>query len=418
MKSINIKSIIAFALFVVAIGFTSCKSGNKTETKETTKVEETHSETIEVSEEQMKAVGIELGTIEMKNLNSVVKSSGQLEVPPQNKADVNSLVSGIIKKILVLEGNYVRQGQTVAILENTDIVKLQQDYLMLKKEFVYSEQEYQRQKELNTKSAGTGKVFQQAASKYETDKARLKGIETQLQQLNISPASVANGNFVNQIPITAPISGVIGHIPIKTGSYIDMQTSLMDIVDNSQVHCDLQVYEKDLFKVKNGQTVEFILSNQNNKQITGTIYGINQSFENENKSVIVHAKINNTGGIKLLPGMYVSALINVGNQTVQAVPVDAVVSAEGKQYIFMVVDEESEGKEKAEKKEAGEKSEKNTEAKAEKHIQFKKIEVTTGVTELGFIEITPLEEIPKGARIATKGAFYVLSKASGGKEEE
>ena len=51
--------------------------------------------------------------------------------------------------------------------------------------------------------------------------------------------------------------------------------------------------------------------------------------------------------------MYVSALINVGNQTVQAVPVDAVVSAEGKQYIFMVVDEESEGKEKAEKKEAG-----------------------------------------------------------------
>ena len=103
MKSINIKSIIAFALFVVAIGFTSCKSGNKTETKETTKVEETHSETIEVSEEQMKAVGIELGTIEMKNLNSVVKSSGQLEVPPQNKADVNSLVSGIIKKILVFQ---------------------------------------------------------------------------------------------------------------------------------------------------------------------------------------------------------------------------------------------------------------------------------------------------------------------------
>lgn len=274
---------------------------------------------------------------------------------------------------------------------------------MLKKEFVYTEQEYQRQKELNTESAGTGKVFQQAASKYETDKARLKGMEAQLQQLNISPASVANGNFVNQIPITAPISGVIGHIPIKTGSYIDMQTSLMDIVDNAQVHCDLQVYEKDLFKVKNGQTVEFILTNQNNKQITGIIYGINQSFENENKSVIVHAKINNTGSIRLLPGMYVSALINVGNQTVQAVPVDAVVSAEGKQYIFMLSGNED-------------KTEEN--GKTENHLQFRKIEVATGVTELGYIEITPLEEIPKGARIATKGAFYVLSKASGGKEEE
>lgn len=413
MKSLNIKSIIVFAVVAITISFTSCKSGNKTETKEATKIEETHAETIEVSEEQMKAVGIELGTVEMKNLNSVVKASGQLEVPPQNKADVNSLVSGIIKKIVVLEGNYVRQGQTVAILENTDIVKLQQDYLMLKKEFVYSEQEYQRQKELNTESAGTGKVFQQAASKYETDKARLHGMETQLQQLNISPTSVANGNFVNQIPIFAPISGVIGHIPIKTGSYIDMQTSLMDIVDNSQVYCDLQVYEKDLFKVKNGQTVEFILTNQNNKQITGTIYGINQSFENENKSVIVHAKINNTGSIKLLPGMYVSALINVGNQTVQAVPVDAVVSAEGKTFIFIVSGEE----EKAVEKDAKEKTEKDTDAKAEKNIQFKKVEVTTGVTELGYIEITPLEEIPKDAKIVTKGAFYVLSKAAGGEEE-
>jgi cobalt-zinc-cadmium efflux system membrane fusion protein len=339
----------------------------------------------------------------MKNLNSVVKSSGQLEVPPQNKGDVNSLVPGIIKKIMVLEGNYVRQGQTLAVLENTDIVRLQQDYLTLKKEFVYTQQEYQRQKELSTESAGTGKVFQQAASKYEIDKARLSGMETQLQQLNISPASVTNGNFVKQIPIASPISGVIGHIAIKTGSYVDMQTSLMEIVDNSQIHCDLQVYEKDLFKVKNGQKVEFILTNQNNKQITGSIYGINQSFENENKSVIVHAKINNTSGIKLLPGMYVSALINVGNQTVQAVPVDAVVSAEGKQYIFMV------GGEEVKKDEGG---------KKDKHIQFKKVEVATGVTELGYMEITPLEEIPKDAKIVTKGAFYVLSKAAGGEEEE
>ncbi len=394
MKSINIKSIIAFALFATAISFTSCKSGNKTEAKETPKVEETHSEAIEVSEEQMKAVGLELGSIEMKNLNSIVKSSGQLEVPPQNKADVNSLVSGIIKKILVLEGNYIHQGQIVAILENTDIVKLQQEYLMQKKEIVYSEQEYKRQKELNTESAGTGKVFQQAASKYETDKARMKGLEKQLEQLKISPASVADGNFVDQIPITAPISGVIGHIHIKTGSYIDMQTSLMDIVDNAQVHCDLQVFEKDLFKVKNGQKVEFILTNQNNKQITGTIYGINQSFENENKSVIVHAKINNADSIRLLPGMYVSALINVGNQTVQVVPVDAVVSAEGKQYIFVVSGYEG--------KKGG----------LEKNIQFKKTEITTGVTELGYMEITPLEEITKGTKIVTKGAFYVLSKAS------
>ncbi|SDW51292.1 membrane fusion protein, cobalt-zinc-cadmium efflux system [Hydrobacter penzbergensis] len=402
MKSVNIKSRVLIAIIVMAAIFTSCKNSTVSAKKEVEKKEAEKPDIIELSEAQMKAVDIELGTIEMKNLNSVVKSSGQLEVPPQNKASVNSLVPGIIKKILVLEGNYIHQGQTLAVLENTDIVRLQQDYLTLKKEFVYTQQEYQRQKELNTESAGTGKVFQQAASKYETDKARLAGMETQLQQLGINPASVAGGDFTKQIPILAPINGVIGHITVKTGSFVDMQTSLMDIVDNSKVHCDLQVYEKDLFKVKAGQKVEFVLTNQNNKQIAGIIYGINQSFENENKSIIVHAQINNTGSLKLLPGMYVSALINTGNQNVQAVPVDAVVSAEGKQYMFLLTSDEEK---KAE------------DGNTEKVLPFKKIEVATGVSELGYIEITPLEEIPKNARIVTKGAFYILSKSGGGEEE-
>ena len=318
MKSYN-KNLFRTSAFVFAIMVIASCGSNK---KETTVKEETgaveKSTAIELTAEQMKAVGIELGSIEQKNLNTVVKASGQLEVPPQNKAEITTLVGGVVRKIFVVEGNFVRQGQTLALIENTDVVKLQQEYLTLKSSFVYSQQEYQRQKELNTENAGTGKVFQQAQANYETDKARLKGLEAQLQQLGINPASVANGNIAKQISITAPISGVVGHIYINTGSYVEMSKMLMDIIDNSQIHCDLQVYEKDLFKVKDGQQVNFILTNQNNQQITGEIYGINQSFEGESKSVIVHAKIKNVKGLKLIPGMYVSALIDVGNQTVLA----------------------------------------------------------------------------------------------------
>lgn len=94
--------------------------------------------------------------------------------------------------------------------------------------------------------------------------------------------------------------------------------------------------------------------------------------------------------------MYVSALINVGNQSVQAVPADAVVDAEGKKYVFLLSKEEKE----------------------EASFQFQKVEVSTGVTELSYVEITPLEEMPENATIITKGAFYVMSKMSGGEEEE
>ena len=211
----------------VAVAITACNGGKTAQTES----EEHHSEEIELTAEQIKTVGIELGTVEMKNLGSVVRANGQLMLLPQNKADVNSLSSGIIREILVTEGTPVSKGQTVATLENLDIVKMQEIYLTAKQDLVFSEQEYERQKQLNAQNAGTGKVFQQAQAKYEADRARLKSMEAQLRQLNISVSSVLQGNIVSQIPITAPISGVAGEIFVKTGSYADMQTTLMEIAE-------------------------------------------------------------------------------------------------------------------------------------------------------------------------------------------
>ena len=423
LKAIGI-IISAFLLF-------SCNSTSKNEiettnstTQKQEKAEEEHSEAIELTDEQMKAVGIEIGKIELKNLSSVIKASGQLEVPPQNKADVTSLIGGVIKRIFVLEGNYVKKGQTVAMIENPEFIKLQQEYLSIKKGHTYTMQEFERQKELKENDAGTGKVYQQAESNLMAEKARLTGLETQMKQFGINPASVANGNIVTQLPIRAPIGGVVGHININVGTYVDVTKSLMDIIDNSNIHCDLLVFEKDLFKVKVGQEVNFILTNQDNRQITGRIYGINQSFESENKAVIVHAVIKEGAKHKLIPGMYVSALIKVGNENVTAVALDAVVKSEGKEYIFIVDDEhkEAEMKKDPNKKEIEEKEVKNNKeeesANSEKKTAFKMVEIITGVSELGYVQITFVDKVPENARVITKGAFYILSKTKGGEEEE
>ncbi len=169
----------------------------------------------------------------------------------------------------------------------------------------------------------------------------------------------------------------------------------MEVVDNSKIHCDLTVFEKDLMAVRVGQKVSFQLTNQDNQVITGVINGVNKSFENESKGVIVHAVIDNKKHQNLIPGMYVTALISTGSKLTGAVPVDAVIRSEGKQYIFVTTTHDKDGK-----------------------TIFTKTEVTTGVSELGYIQITPLTALPAGVQIATKGAFYLQSKAAGGAEEE
>jgi cobalt-zinc-cadmium efflux system membrane fusion protein len=346
---------------------------------------------------QMKNVGIETGPIEQQNLEAVVKANGQLAVPPQNKADVSILSGGIISHINVIEGQEVRQGQMLATINNQDLVKIQQDYLTAKNNFSYVEAEFNRQSQLKAEGAGTGKSFQAAEATFHAERARLTGYETQLKQLGIRAGQITNGRLVSKFPVLSPINGTVGQITANTGAFVQPGTSIMEVVDNSKIHCDLTVFEKDLMQVRVGQKVTFQLTNQENQLITGRINGINKSFENESKGVIVHAVINNSQHKNLIPGMYVTALISTGSHLASAVPVEAVVRSGGKQYLFVVAE--------------------GNNAKNEKGLSFKKVEVSTGISALGYIAIMPIQPLQPDAHVVLKGAFYLESMRSGEEDE-
>ncbi|GHV21492.1 hemolysin D [Clostridia bacterium] len=378
------------------LGFISCGKNQKAESNEEA-AEHEHAEAIALTDKQMQAVDIRIGAIEQRDLNSLVRANGEMVLDPQKKADVNSLVGGIIKQILVTEGKNVGKGQVVAYLENTGIVELQKDYLTAKKEALMSGQEYNRQKELLTQGAGIEKTFQQATANYEIAQARLTGLEKQLQQLSLSPEQVSEGNIVTQIPIKAPIAGTVNKINISLGSYIDIQTPILSISDNYLIHCDLKVFEKDIHFIRTGQEVDIQLTNQPGISLKGTIYEFNKFFEPDTKAILVHATVQNKNDLKLIPGMYVTALINTGKQKTPAVPNDAIVSMEGKKYLFLLEDEEI--------------------TENGKSFRFKPVEVITGISELGFTQITPMEELRDDARIVTSNAFYIASMLAGGEEE-
>lgn len=373
----------------------ACQGNQKADnTVETGHEEHEEAAELALTAAQMKAVGITIGPLERKNLNAVVKANGQLAVPPQNKADVSVLSGGIIRQIKVLEGQHVNRGQVLATVENQELIKIQQDYLAAKSSFSYIQAEYERQQQLKDAGAGTGKSFQLAEATYHAERARIRAYEKQLSQLGIPSAEIAGGNMVSQFPLKSPITGTVGQITANTGAFVQPGTSVMVVVDNSKLHCDLIVFERDLMKVKIGQQVNLMLTNQENQEITGSINGINKSFENESKGVIVHAVINHSEKNNLIPGMYVTALISVGSELVLAVPDDAVIRWEGREYIFIA-----------------------EENKKEELVRFKKAEVKSGVSELGFVQITPLEKLADGALITTKGAFYLQSKSIGGSDE-
>lgn len=381
----------AFCLFLT----TSCNDR---------KVEEEHEEKkseneVALTAAQFKTVGIETGSIENRNLNKVIKANGYTTVPPQNSANVSTLIGGTVKDIFVLEGTFVNKGKVLATIQNLEVVEMQEDYNSAMANIEYLQLEYNRQKTLTDEDVNPRKVFQEIKSKLAVEKAKAQAAKAKLEAINVSPNS--NSSI---IPILSPISGYVGKISVTKGAFAETGMLLFEVVDNTQMHLDLNVYEKDLGTISIGQEVDFVLTNQSNKSIKGKIFGINKSFSNESKSVAVHAKINPGDAKGLISGMYVSANINITNTTVPSLPKDAVVKNGNNFYVYIQEDTHDE---------------KTTEIKEEHNeVHFKAIEVIPGTTDLGYTEVKFVEEIPANAKIVIKGAYYLLSVMKGGGEHE
>ncbi|MGN6604173.1 MAG: efflux RND transporter periplasmic adaptor subunit, partial [Ginsengibacter sp.] len=385
---------------------------------ETIKEEETHTEEaspdfVSLTELQMQTAGIELGSIEQKNLKNSIKANGLLSVPNQNKAFVTSVNSGVIKTLLIQPGDFVRKGQKVATIVNPDVAGLQQQLQTINAQISLNEIEYNRQKELVAGNAAPLKNVQRVQSELATLKATRNSLQKQLTIMGIPVSSVNKGNIITTLIITAPISGTVSNVSAQIGSDVNPSTPIAGIVNNALLHLDLFVFEKDLPKVHDKQTIHFTLTNNPGKEYDAQIFSIGTAFVNESKTIPVHAVVKGDKS-GLIEGMNVTAVISIGDALVSAVPSDAIVNNQGKDYIF-VLNKKTQSKQEEKKEGQGKNSD---ESKEEKSFNFERVPVIKGMSDVGYTEITLLENLPIDSKIITKGAFFAMAKMTNVGEEE
>lgn len=389
--------ILVAALTVITfVGF-SFLSQSKAETSESeNQEEEIDFQNIPLSEKQVKAVDLKMGEAQEREMDAMLHVNGSLVLRAQDMGNVSSLMGGIVKNVYVKEGQMVSRGQVVATIENTDVVTLQREYYTAYKESEMARLELDRQKTLASAGAGIKKTLQMSEKNYKVAQANLLGTGRQLQQMGISTKEVAKGKFTTVFPLRAPISGTVSDMQASLGSYADMQTPLMKIRNNHAVECDLNVFEKDIAKVKVGDQVLVSLTNQPGVNVSGRVYGMNQYLNKGTKSVAVHVKLDAKRGAKLFEGMYVSGQIATGRQLCITLPDKAIVSVDGKQYVFALNQQHSKGG----------------------TYSFSRHEVTTGVSNNGYTEVALCKHLKKGQKIVTDNAFYLASLTGDHGEED
>ena len=388
------KTTVWHILFVAAMGLFvgSCSNSPKSHAPAEEDHKHGESEEVELSEAQIKAVDIQIGEMALVSLGVTLKANGELAVNPQDEALIAPLTSGLVKRIMVKEGEHVTKGRAVAYVENLEVLNLQQDYLAAKEEERLANQELERQQALAKEGAGIKKNLQQAIATARTVSSKVSMLGRQLSLYGISPSAVDGGSLVTEVPVVSPISGTVSKIMCSTGGFADLQAPLMKIVNNAAIYCRLNIFEKNIPDVTPGQKVEIRLTNRLQIVLDGEVVSLSQAMESGKKSLTARVKILNSQNNDLVSGMPVIGIITAENSEVEALPDDAIVTSEGRSYVFAVDGQEEE------------------DGKIMKH--FKKMEIIPGIKERGYTQVKFLTPIEDGTKFVTKNAFYLGSMTS------
>ncbi|MFB6318998.1 efflux RND transporter periplasmic adaptor subunit [Saccharicrinis sp. FJH54] len=342
-----------------------------------------------LTKQQQNALGLKLGHIQMRNLTTVVKTNGQLMVPPSGSAEVTALFGGNVKEIAVFHGDKVKKGQLLARLIHPDYITIQENFAEAASNLEFQKKELERQQELYDNNVGSGKALQQATSNFNITKAKYEGLKSRLDLLNIDPDDVLNGKISGSIRILSPINGFVNQINIKSGSYVDARDIMFEITDNADIHADFLVYEKDVPRVKPGQKIHFDVANQTGKEYLATIFAVGKVFEPETRAVHIHATLDEPDE-SLIPGLYISGHIHTDAQSTPALPNDAIVSEGTKSFIFIKANEDGDSHE-------------------EESTEFKMIEVVAGRQDGDFTAIKLIDSVPENAEVVLNAAYYLLA---------
>jgi cobalt-zinc-cadmium efflux system membrane fusion protein len=341
-----------------------------------------------LTEAQYRNLNMRIDTVAQRVMKQYVEANGQLEVPPQNEATITTVVGANVVSIEVIEGDKVKKGQTVAYLSHPNIIQKQTDYLNAYSNSQFLKKEFERQKKMYDGGVGSGANFQKAEAEYRASQSLAKGLEAQLEQLNIGASGVRNGTIYQRVALRSPIEGFVQKVSVKTGQYVEPQTDLFEIVDTHHVHADLMVFEKDVYKVKVGQQVSFNVQSIPGKELTAKIYSVGKTFEQNPKAIHVHAEIENKEG-QLIPGMYVEGRIEIQKFETVAMPESAISLNEGKKYIFT--------------------------AEREGNVwSFKPVEITTGPNDGNWVAIDFVDSIGPNTTFAYNNAYYLMAQMKKG----
>jgi membrane fusion protein, heavy metal efflux system len=359
------------------------------------------SDTVRISPESQKEVGISVESVALRNLEDTLSTTGTVSEDPGRVAHIRPLARGLIEKSYIRLGDRVSAGDPLVEYDNIELGLAIGEYLTAQAELQRSLTDLEvkktileRGKEMLRVGAMARTAYDLREAEYKDAEAKTAGtraavekIEEQIHRfgwtdrdLAILLAKKSTGHTITHSILKAPFSGIITAFHASIGEVVEPTTELLAITDMSSLWILADVLEKDLSHVKAGKTVRVRVTSYPGRAFYGKITYVADTIEPKTRTAKVRCVVENNSELLKLE-MFATVEIPVDRaNSVLAVPDSSIQQIEGKPVVFV----------------------------RESETEFLKREIQTGIASGGFTEI--LSGLTAGDLVASQGSFVVKTE--------
>ncbi len=277
-------------------------------------------EPVQITPAQVRQFGITFGTVEVRQLESRLRTVGIVKVDETRLAAVTTKFPGYVDHLYAdYTGKIVRKGAPLLDIYAPDLVAAQEEVLLA------------RSLQAMVGEVRLPGVPSDPVDLEATARRRLSLWDIGDDQID---ALLAEGSPSRTLSLSSPISGIVLEKSIVSGAAFDAGQALFQLADLSEVWIDIEIRERDAALVRPGSRAEVRLAAYPGETYAGTVDFVYPTADERTRSVRARVVILNPEGL-IRPGMYATVQVITPQRQALSVPLDAVVWTGDRSLIFV-----------------------------------------------------------------------------------
>ncbi len=280
---------------------------------------------------------LRIGKVTSQSVSNSFTVSGRVEADETRQARVGTPITGRVVDLLVREGDHVRKGQVLALLNSTELTMLQSSFLKAHSQAMLAERAVNRAQQLLDAGVIGSAELQRRQAELSQATAEVASLRGQLKVLGMPEEAAEKLEGTRAVNATsqviASIDGIVLERKATVGQVVQPADMIFLLADLSRVWIVADVPEQTAGNLAEGQFAQAEVSSLKGLVVRGQLTHVHSILNPETRTLTVHMDVDNPRG-RLKPAMLATMTLKEPAVSRRTIPITAVIRENNREYVF------------------------------------------------------------------------------------